>query len=404
MNYFMTMYAYKAKRNDGTLVKGKLESQDKKEALIELEQLNLIVYSIKELNSALYKDIYIGKPIKSKDFVLFLRQFSTLIDSGILLLDALEILSKQIDNKPLREALEQIALQIKEGISLSEAMRKYPKLFPNLLVNMIQSGEASGRLDDVLKRMADYYEKQHRLKQKVSTALTYPAVVGAMAIMITIFLLVFIVPIFADLFLSFGEELPAYTQFVLNLSETTQRYWWIIILSGILVVYIFKELTKRESTAFIIDGILLKVPVVGMFVQKSILARMTQTLSSLLNSSVPILEAVDITSNVMSNRVVKKVLLESKQSLERGESLSIPMKQHWMFPNLITQMITVGESSGALDEMLHKVAEVYDRELEEASDKLQSLIEPILIVFLSAIVGAIVLSIIIPMFSLFETF
>lgn len=400
----MTMYAYKAKRNDGTLVKGKLESQDRKEALIELEQLNLIVYSIKELNSALYKDIYIGKPIKSKDFVLFLRQFSTLIDSGILLLDALEILSKQIDNKPLREALEQIALQIKEGISLSEALRKYPKLFPDLLVNMIKSGEASGRLDDVLKRMADYYEKQHRLRQKVSTALTYPAVVGALAILITIFLLVYIVPIFADLFLSFGEELPAYTQFVLNLSQTMQRYWWVVILSSIVIVYVFKELTKQESTAFIIDSILLKVPVIGMFVQKSILARMTQTLSSLLNSSVPILEAVDITSNVMSNRVVKKVLLESKHSLERGESLSVPMKQHWMFPNLITQMITVGESSGALDEMLHKVAEVYDREMEEASDKLQSLIEPILIVFLSAIVGAIVLSIIIPMFSLFETF
>lgn len=400
----MTMYAYKAKKIDGTIIKGKLETPNKKEALIELEHLNLIVFSIRELNSALYKDVHIGKPIKSKDFVLFLRQFSTLIESGILLLDALEILSKQIDNKILKEALEQIALQVREGIALSAALSKFPKLFPNLLVNMIQSGEASGRLDDVLKKMADYYEKQHRLRQKVSTALTYPAVVGSMAILITIFLLVFIVPIFADLFLSFGEDLPAYTQFVLNLSQAIQNYWWIILLVAFLFLSGFKELTKRESTAFIIDGFLLKIPVVGVFIQKSILARMTQTLSSLLSSSVPILEAVDITSNVMSNRVVKRVLQESKDSLERGESLSIPMQRHWMFPDLITQMITVGESSGALDEMLHKVAEVYDQELEEASNKLQSLIEPILIVFLAAIVGAIVLAIIIPMFSLFETF
>lgn len=400
----MTMYAYKAKTIDGKIMKGKIESPNETEALMELEQLNLIVFNLNTLNSALYQDIYIGKPIKSKDFVLFLRQFSTLIESGILLLDALEILSNQIDNKPLKESLENISNQVREGVALSIAMAKYPKIFPELFVNMIQSGEASGRLDDVLKNMANYYEKQHRLKQKVTTALTYPAVVGGMAILITIFLLVFIVPIFAELFSSFGEELPAYTQMVLNMSQIVQQYWWMLIILCVLLYIVFKELKKREETSFIIDGLLLKIPVVGMFVQKSILARMTQTLSSLLGSSVPILQAVDITTNVMSNRVVKKVLQESKDSLERGESLATPMENHWMFPDLITQMINVGESSGALDEMLHKVAEVYDQELEEASDKLQSLIEPILIVFLAAIVGAIVLSIIIPMFSLFESF
>ncbi|WP_080146574.1 type II secretion system F family protein [Marinilactibacillus piezotolerans] len=400
----MTMYAYKARNTEGKIVKGKIESPNEREAVLELEQLSLIVFQLNTLNTALYKDIYIGKPVKSKDFVLFLRQFSTLIESGILLLDALEILSNQLDNKYLKDALETIALQVREGIALSDAMSKYPAIFPELLINMIKSGEASGRLDDVLKNMANYYEKQHRLKQKVSTALTYPAVVGTMAILITVFLLVFIVPIFADMFTSFGEELPAYTQMVLNLSQVVQQFWWMILIAVFLLYYLFKELRKREQTSFLIDGVLLRIPVVGMFIQKSILARMTQTLSSLLNSSVPILQAVDITTNVMNNRVVKKVLQESKQSLERGESLAAPMKNHWMFPDLITQMINVGESSGALDEMLHKVAEVYDQELEEASDKLQSLIEPILIVFLAAIVGAIVLSIIIPMFSLFETF
>lgn len=400
----MATYAYKAKTNEGKVIKGRLDSLNKKEAVIELAQMNLIVFEVEPLNSLLYKDIYIGKPLKQKEFVLFLRQFSTLLEAGILLIDSIDLLAEQTDSKALKEALEEISVEVKEGIALSDSMKKYPKLFPELLVQMIHSGEISGQLEDVMNRMATYFEKQYRIKQKVSTALTYPIVVASFAIIITVFLLVFIVPIFGDLFASFGGDLPLITQVVLQFSGFIQQFWWLFIGLLILLAVVYNQVKKREAGAYFFDKMVLKLPVVGGFVQKAVLARMTQTLSSLLNSSVPILEAVEVTSNVVGNRVVKDVLLESKSSLERGESLSKPMEDHWVFPSLIIQMIRVGESSGSLDEMLKKVADVYDQEVEEASDKLQSLIEPVLIIFLAVIVGLIVLSIVVPMFSLFETF
>lgn len=400
----MATFAYKAKTKEGKTIKGRIDSFSKKEAVTELGQMNLIVYNVEPLNSALYKDIYIGSPLKQKDFVLFLRQFSTLMKAGLLLTESIELLAEQTDSKPLKEALEQISIEIKEGVALSVSMENYPKLFPELLVQMIHSGEVSGQLEEVMDRMATYYEKQFKIKQKVSTALTYPAVVGSFAVIITIFLLVFIVPIFGDMFTSFGEELPLITQVVLSFSEFIQANWWLFLLFVIVIAFTFMQLKKREKTAYYLDQWSLKLPVVGPFIQKAVLARMTQTLSSLLNSSVPILEAVDVTSNVVANRVVKEVLAESRNSLEKGESLAKPMENSWVFPPLIIQMIKVGESSGALDEMLRRVADIYDQEVEEASDKLQSLIEPVLIIFLAGIVGVIVLSIVIPMFGLFETF
>jgi type IV pilus assembly protein PilC len=400
----MATYAYKAKTIEGKVIKGRLDTTNKKDAVKELTQMNLIVFEVEPLNSFLYKDIYIGRPVKQKEFVLFLRQFATLLEAGILLIDSIDLLAEQTESKALTEALETISVEVKEGIALSEAMKDYPKLFPELLVQMIHSGEVSGQLEDVMDRMATYYEKQYRIKQKVSTALTYPIVVASFAIIITIFLLVFIVPIFGDLFASFGEDLPLITQMVLQFSDFIQRFWWLFI--GLLVILagVFIQVKKRESGAYYLDKVVLKLPVIGSFVQKTVLARMTQTLSSLLNSSVPILQAVEITSGVVGNRVVRDVLIESKASLEKGESLAKPMENHWVFPSLILQMIRVGESSGSLDDMLKKVADVYDQEVQEASDKLQSLIEPVLIIFLALIVGLIVLSIVIPMFSLFETF
>jgi type IV pilus assembly protein PilC len=396
-------YAYKAKTIDGKVIKGRLDSSNKKEAVSELSQMNLIVYEVEPLNDILNKDIVIGRQLKQKDFVIFLRQFATLMEAGILLVDSVELLAEQSESKALQEALEEISVDLKEGITLSEAMKNYPKLFPELLIQMIKSGEVSGQLEEVLERMATYYEKQYRIKQKVSTALTYPIVVGTFAVIITVFLLLFIVPIFGDLFASFGSELPLITQIVLSLSQFIQQFWWLFAVIMLSLGLAFLQLKKREDVAYYIDMLSLKIPVIGTFIQKAVLARMTQTLSSLINSSVPILQAVEVTSQVVGNRVVKEVLLDSRSSLERGESLAKPMAEHWVFPPLIIQMIRVGEQSGALDEMLKKVADIYDQEVNEASDKLQSLIEPVLIIFLAFIVGIIVLSIVVPMFSLFET-
>ncbi|MFB1051780.1 type II secretion system F family protein [Paraliobacillus sp. JSM ZJ581] len=398
----MKYFSYKAKDLKGKLIKGKVNSETKKEAMRHLQANGLILFELKELNPILYKDIYIGKPIKNKDFVIFLRQFATLIDAGITLVEATVILQEQTNSKPLKKSLNQVQYSLEEGNSLSNALAEFPRLFPELFISMVRAGEVSGNLDEILNRMANYYEKQYQLRQKIITALTYPIVVGIVAIVITIFLLAVIVPIFTNMFLSFDQEIPTYTQVVLQISEIVQSYWWVLLLITLLSVIIVRLLNKNPTMSYYFDVMKLKMPIFGVFIQKALLARMTQTLSSLLNSSVPILQAVSITENVIENKVMKQVLQQSKDSLESGESITEPMKNHWIFPKLITQMITVGERTGSVDAMLKKVSEFYEQELDESSDKLKSLIEPVMIIFLAFVVGAIVLSIVIPMFSLFE--
>lgn len=400
----MASYSYKAKSKDGKVIEGLIETKSKRDAIRELTEMDLIVYQVEPTNSILDREIRFGQQLKQKDFILFLRQFATLMRAGILVVDSLELLSEQTESKALKDALEDIAEDTREGSPLSAGMQKYPKLFPELLVQMIKTGEVSGQLEDVLERMATYYERQYELRQKVTTALTYPIVVASFAIIVTMFLMLFIVPIFGDMFISMGSELPFITQAVLSVSEITRKFWWAFIAGLILLIVVLGRLKKKEAYAIYFDTLILKLPIIGSFIQKTVLARMTQTLSSLLDSSVPILQAVEVTSDVVGNRVVEKVLLDARDSLEQGESLAKPMQDHWVFPPLIIQMIHIGEESGALDEMLSKVAEIYDREVNEASDKLQSLIEPVLIIFLAFVVGIIVLSIVIPMFSLFEAF
>ena len=398
----MAVFAYKAKTEEGKVTRGKIEAMSKKEALAELGMMDLIVFEVEPLNSFLNTEINLRSGLKPKDFIIFLRQFATLISAGILLVESLDLLAEQTTNPRLKAILEDLSTEVQEGSPLSVSMSKHPAVFPNLLIQMIQSAEVSGRLEEVLEQMANYYEKQYRNKQKVTTAMTYPIVVGILALVITAFLLIFIVPIFGEMFASFGSELPAITQMVLGLSQWFQKYWVLILVFLLATIFLLRYLSQRDKMAYSFDYLQLKIPIIGMFLQKTILARMTQTLSSLLNSSVPILQALDVTSQVVDNRVVEEVLLAAKKDVEQGESLAKPMEAHWFFPNLIIQMIKVGEASGSLDEMLKKASDIYEQEVEEASEKLQSLIEPLLIVFLSVIVGFIVLSIVIPMFGLFE--
>lgn len=398
----MAVFAYKAKTEEGKVTRGKIEAMNKKDALAELGMMDLIVFEVEPLNSFLNTEINLRSGLKPKDFIIFLRQFATLISAGILLVESLDLLAEQTTNPRLKAILEDLSTEVQEGSPLSVSMSKHPAVFPNLLIQMIQSAEVSGRLEEVLEQMANYYEKQYRNKQKVTTAMTYPIVVGILALVITAFLLIFIVPIFGEMFASFGSELPAITQMVLGLSQWVQKYWVLILVFLLATIFLLRYLSQRDKMAYSFDYFQLKIPIIGMFLQKTILARMTQTLSSLLNSSVPILQALDVTSQVVDNRVVEEVLLAAKKDVEQGESLAKPMEAHWFFPNLIIQMIKVGEASGSLDEMLKKASDIYEQEVEEASEKLQSLIEPLLIVFLSVIVGFIVLSIVIPMFGLFE--
>ncbi|MBD1223928.1 type II secretion system F family protein [Virgibacillus halodenitrificans] len=394
-------FQYSGKRLSGQKVKGQIDADTRQAALVKLEQSGLIILRIEE-TKPWNKDIILNKRIKNKDFVIFLRQYATLIHAGISISDATKTMIMQTGNYALRTALTDMDKQLDQGQALSKAASRHPKVFPSLLVNMIHAGEASGKLDDILNQMADYYEKEYRNKQKIISALLYPAVVGIVTLVLSIFLLVFIVPQFVTMFRSFGEDLPAYTKFVLSLSEWAGLFWWLVPVLGVLGFILYKYFIQYDSFRYRIDVGKLKFPFIGVLVHKGALVRMTQTLSTLVNSAVPILEAVGITEKVVGNRVIEEVLVKARDSLEVGESITEPMKKHWAFPALIIQMIQIGEKTGTLDHMLTKAAEFYEEEVEQLSNRIKTLIEPLMIIILTVIVGGIITAVVIPMFSLFE--
>ncbi|SEQ11044.1 type IV pilus assembly protein PilC [Virgibacillus subterraneus] len=394
-------YLYSGKRTSGQKAKGKIVADSKKDALLWLEKDGFIVIEIAETKSW-NKDLFINKRVKNKDFVIFLRQYATLIHAGISISEATKTMSRQTDNYALRQALTAIDKHLDQGQALSKAVERHPKVFPSLLVNMIRAGEASGKLDDILNQMADYYEKEYRNKQKVVSALLYPSVVGVITLLLSMFLLVFIVPQFVGMFNSFGEEIPAYTQFILNLSDKVVAFWWVLIALAVLGIAIYKYLLKNDAFVYRVDKVKMKFPFLGVLAHKGVLVRMTQTLSTLVNSSVPILQSVEITEKVVGNRVIQDVLKQSRKSMEVGESITIPMKGHWAFPVLVVQMIQIGEQTGTLDNMLSKAAAFYEEEVEQLSNRIKTLIEPLMIIVLTVIVGSIITAVIIPMFSLFE--
>ncbi|APC48026.1 type II secretion system protein F [Virgibacillus halodenitrificans] len=394
-------FQYSGKRLSGQKVKGQIDADTRQAALVKLEQSGLIILRIEE-TKPWNKDIILNKRIKNKDFVIFLRQYATLIHAGISISDATKTMIMQTGNYALRTALTDMDKQLDQGQALSKAAARHPKVFPSLLVNMIHAGEASGKLDDILNQMADYYEKEYRNKQKVISALLYPAIVGIVTLVLSIFLLVFIVPQFVTMFRSFGEEIPAYTKFVLSLSEWAGLFWWLVPVLGVLGFILYKYFIQYDSFRYRIDVGKLKFPFIGVLVHKGALVRMTQTLSTLVNSAVPILEAVEITEKVVGNRVIEEVLAKARDSLEVGESITEPMKKHWAFPALIIQMIQIGEKTGTLDHMLTKAAEFYEEEVEQLSNRIKTLIEPLMIIILTVIVGGIITAVVIPMFSLFE--
>ncbi|MDQ0232816.1 type II secretion system F family protein [Metabacillus malikii] len=398
----MARFKYEGRTSTGKTA-GKITSTSKREAMVKLKEKGIRIIHIEEIPETLFtKDIAIGNPVKLKDFVIYLRQFATLLKAGITVVDATNILAHQTSSKPLSRALLDVSEELRSGNPLSKAAAKHKRIFPAMYINMVRAGEATGNLDDTLDRLALHFEKQHKTRQKIVSALSYPAVVGVIAIAVVIFLLVAIVPTFVDMFEDFGAELPLITRFVLGSSEWMQSYWWLIVLLFALLTTIYFFLRSKKETKYYLDYASLRFPVFGGMLQKAALARMTRTLSSLFSSSVPILNAIDIVSDVVENEVISRVLRKSRQSLEKGVSLTEPMKGHWVFPPLIIQMIAIGEETGALDEMLGKVADFYEDEVEQTTDRLKSLIEPLMIVVLAGIVGIIVTSIMVPMFEIFN--
>lgn len=398
----MAKFKYEGRGHAGK-TSGKITGTSKREVIIKLKEKGIRVITIDEIpETFLTQEITIGNPVQLRDLVIYLRQFATLLKAGVSVVDSTRILAEQTSSKALSKALLDIDEELRSGKPLSSAALKHKKIFSPMFINMVKAGEVSGNLDDTLNRLAIHYEKQHKTRQKIISALAYPIVVGVVAMAVVIFLLLAIVPTFVNMFEGFGAELPLITRIVLSSSEWMQSFWWIVIIGVFLISVIYSFLKSKKETKYYLDLLALRIPIFGKMLQKAALARMTRTLSSLFSSSVPILQALTIVENVVENEVISKVLHESKQALEKGVSLTEPMRGHWVFPPLIIQMIAIGEETGALDEMLSKVADFYEDDVEQTTDRLKALIEPLMIVFLAGIVGTIVTSIMIPMFTIFN--
>lgn len=399
----MTVYRYSGRSSKGTAEKGIIEAGSKQLAVKKLRDQGINPRQIEESKSILHKDLSLGNRVKNEDFVIYCRQFATLIRAGISIVEATRILSAQTSSKVLKKALNGVEEDIRSGIAFSASAAKYPKVFPTLFINMMKAGEATGNLDDTLERMAFSYEKSFKLQKKIQSAMTYPVVLVILIIFVAAFMLLWLVPRFTASFASFGAELPAITLIVLAFSDALKKFWWLFLLAAIVAIGGFAFLFKNnEKFNYMTHYILLKMPIFGKVLQKSAIARMTRTLSTLFSSSVPILSALAIVEKIIGNPVIEEVISESKSSLEKGNPLAQPLEKSWVFPPLVTQMVAIGEQTGSLDYMLEKIAEFYEDDVDRTVDSLKSLIEPLMILLLAAIVGFIVAAIMLPMFSLYE--
>ncbi|MDH6371014.1 type II secretion system protein F [Paenibacillus sp. VTT E-133280] len=398
----MPLFEYQVKTTAGKSIKGKLTATDKPTAMEELRKRGLTVFSLIERKTTILSmDIYIGNPVKPLHFIIYCRQFATLMRAGVSIVDATRILAEQTESKPLRKALVDVNASLMRGISFSQAVQDHKKIFPQLFVSMIRAGEESGDIEGTLDRLAMFFEKQHTTTEKIKSALTYPITVGVMAIGAVIYLLWAIVPQFVTMFESMNAELPAITKMVLALSKSIQGQWYFWILGVLLLVIAFQITKHTEKGAYALDYAKLKIPVFGKLNQKGSIAQFTRTFSSLYASSVPILQSLVIVEEVAGNKVIGKFIRSAGDSLRQGNPLSEPLKKAWVFPPLVTQMIAIGEETGALDTMLSKVADFYEMDVENTVDRLKSLLEPLLIAFLAGVVGVIVAAIMLPMFSLY---
>ncbi len=399
----MPKYEYAGKGPGGTTAKGVIEADNVAQASAQLKQRQITPTSIVEKKGMGSFEIKIpgfGPKVKTKDIVIFTRQFATMIDAGLPLVQCLDILSSQQENPPLKAALIEVKASVEGGSTFADALAKHPKIFDVLFVNLVAAGEIGGILDTILNRLSLFMEKAEKLKGEIKGALTYPIAVIGIAGVIVSGLLIFVVPIFESMFADFGGALPAPTQIVVNMSDFMKTKWYIIL--GVMAGTYFglKQYYKTKSGEVVMDGIFLKLPVFGDLLKKSGVARFTRTLGTMMSSGVPILEALEIVAKAAGNKVIENAIMKARDSLSEGKTLSEPLGETKVFPGMVVQMITVGETTGALDTMLSKIADFYEDEVDAAVASLTALIEPMLMSFLGVVVGGLVMALYLPIFSL----
>lgn len=394
----MLTYAWQGRTAGGQAVSGELAAANRGELMAALRKKKIVVTSVKEKP----KEISVKMPwagrITTKDQAVFTRQFATMINAGLPLVQCLDILGRQLDKESFRIITKKVMSDIEAGGTLSESMAKHPKAFDELYVNMVNAGEAGGILDVILMRLAEYIEKIEALKRKIQGAMIYPAVVLFVAVGATLFMLMFIIPTFARMFSDFGAELPLPTKIVLGLSNFVRTWWWTMIGGSIGSVFAFKKWYSTDKGHHIVDDWMLKMPILGDVMRKGSVARFTRTLGTLVSSGVPILDGLEITAKTAGNVIVKDAIMQARASIREGETIASPLRNSPVFPPMVVQMITVGEETGALDEMLTKIADFYDDEVDTAVDALTSVIEPVMIVFMGVIVGGMVIAMYLPIF------
>jgi len=392
----MAVFAYRGRSGTGA-VAGEIEAPDRATAVAQLRTKGVVATSVQERKAKAASKTTGGR-VKDKDLAIYTRQFSTMVDAGLPIVQCLTILAEQSESKVLRGVTAQIALEVEGGGTLADAFGKYPKTFDNLFTNMVQVGESGGVLDVVLQRLSGYIEKAAKLKAKVKSAMVYPATIISVAILVIIFMMTFVIPTFAQMFTNMGAELPLPTKIVLILSNFTRQYVLFIIVGMGLMVYGLKKYYATDHGSMLIDTLMLKFPVIGVLIQKVAVARFTRTLGTLISSGVPILEGLRITARSAGNRVVEKAVMQARSAVSAGRTLTEPLRQTPIFPPMVVHMINVGENVGALDQMLSKIADFYDDEVDTAVGALTSLLEPLMIVFLGVIVGGLVVAMYLPIF------
>lgn len=397
----MPVYKWVAETKKGKILKGELEAGDERIAQLQLKRRNLTIKKIKVKPKDLFANVAFFQPkITAKDVVIFTRQFSTMIDAGLPLVQGLTILAEQTENKTFQNVLKRVTKDVEGGSSLAEALKKHPKAFDALYVNLVAAGEIGGILDTILQRLAAYIEKAEKLKTRIKGAMTYPIIVVGVAVLVIAVILIFVIPVFQEMFSSFGKALPVPTQIVVNMSDFLKGNIHYVIVGFILFVFAFKKYRNTKKGRKQTDALALKLPVFGNLLKKSAVARFTRTLGTMISSGVPILDALEIVAKTSGNVVLEEIIYEVRSSIAEGQTIAEPLSEADIFPRMVVQMISVGEATGALDTMLNKIADFYDDEVDAAVEALTSMLEPLLMVFLGGAIGGLVIAMYLPIFQM----
>jgi type IV pilus assembly protein PilC len=402
----MAKFAWEGSTRSGQQLKGEMEAPSLEAVMIQLRRQGIQPGNVKERGKGLDIELKIPgmeQKVTTKDLVVFTRQFATMIDAGLPLVQCLDILGKQQDNKTFKKILLQVKEDVESGSTFADALKKHPKAFDELYVNLVAAGEIGGILDTILNRLAAYIEKALKLKKKVKSAMTYPATIIGIAVVVIAVILIFVIPSFEKMFADFGGELPGPTQFVIDLSNLIQRYILVFIGAAVVGSWLYKRYYRTPAGRLQLDALYLRLPIMGVLIRKVAVAKFSRTLGTMISSGVPILDGLDIVAKTAGNKVVENAVYKVRQSISEGKTIAEPLEQSGVFPPMVCQMVAVGEQSGAIDTMLNKIADFYDDEVDDAVGNLTAMMEPLLMLFLGTTVGGLVIAMYLPIFKLAGT-